>query len=105
MSTPQSRTADSPGRQLARVKNGQAVGVITLPSRHRILGDGRYGKPNQALIARINASGAYCWDEILYASALEKYLKRANGQIATASNRDDCDGWPSRYSDIGGDKR
>lgn len=101
----EARTANSPGRQLSRVKNGQAVGVITLPSRHRILGDGRYGKPQKALVCRINDSGAYCWDEILYASVLEKYLKRANGKIATASNRDDCDGWPSRYSDIGGRHR
>lgn len=93
-------SADAPGRQLARVKQGTVVGVITLPCRHRILADGSTTPDKKVMAARINAKGAYCWHGSVYTTALDTYLEQAEGRIETASTRRDCQGWPSRYTHL-----
>lgn len=97
-----STTAESAGERIKRVLRGAVVGVITLPSNHRLLLDARDG---DLVAARLNANYALCWVRELHAGWAKGQLKRANGNIETASTPADCPGWPSRYSrlDVGGD--
>ena len=95
----------APSRQLARVKSGQAVGVITTPADHRLLIDATTAAEGKALRVRINSYGAFCSEQEVYLAALETKLEKADGEIVTAPSRRACKLWPSRYSHVGGDGR
>jgi len=96
-----SKTAQAPSRQLARIKNGQAVGAIYLPNNHRLLVDPRpVDASDKVLAAYINEKGAFCWCTDIYASALSTWLHKADGDIESARTRSECDGWPSYYLEV-----
>lgn len=89
--------ADAPGRQLARVRRGQAVASINLPQGDTILVDARPGGDDEILVARLGPGGGFCWCRYQRPGAEKRWLKQGNGDITTAGSRENCDGWPSKF--------